>query len=100
MTAGEYSVASAIYNRILEIEPSNSRAAASIGVAYLFLNDLDRGYSQLKKALEMNSQEPIALWNIAGLMHEFNFHKKLATAVKKARAVPKPSLLYPFATRI
>lgn len=100
LDSGDYAMSAAIFRRILEIAPSNSRAQAGLGLAYLYMNDLDHGYDEMKKALKMNTSEPVALWNIAGLMNEFKFQKKRSAAIKKAKAVSKPALLHPFAQKI
>lgn len=100
INAKDYAMAAAIYNRILEIDPKNSRAQSGRGVAFLYMNDLDRAYSELKKSLEIESKDPIALWNISGLMKEFKFEKKFQEYFRKAKQTKKPALIHPYARRL
>ncbi len=94
----QYWLAIAIYNRILEIDEKNSAAIAGIGVCRWYLNDPDQAAEQFKRAIKLNSTEPIAVWNLIGLYNEFGFKGKLKQ-LKSKRTAAKPKLLHPMAKR-
>lgn len=97
---GQYWVAMAIYNRILEIDEKSSAAMAGVGVARLYLNDLDVGADWLKKALKASSGDPTAIWNLSGLYNEFGFKGRVKALAARRTPATKPRLLHPMARRL
>jgi len=91
--------AGGIFARILEIEPTNARAIASIGVASMFSADYDAAYDSFKKALDVDPKDATAIWNLSGLYKQFGFKTKLATYRTRMAGVKPPALLHPFAQR-
>lgn len=96
---GQYWVATAIYNRVLEIDDKNSAAIAGIGLCRWYLNDLDRAAEQFKRAMKLNSSEPVAVWNLVGLYNEFGFKGKIKQLASKRSPGTKPKLLHPMAKK-
>lgn len=96
---GQYWVATAIYNRVLEIDEKNSAAIAGIGLCRWYLNDLDRAAEQFKRAMKISSGEPVAVWNLVGLYHEFGFKGKIKQLASKRAPGTKPKLLHPSAKK-
>ncbi len=97
---GQYWVGMAIFNRILEIDEKNASAMAGVGVARLYLNDLDTGADWLKKSLKASANEPIAVWNLSGLYNEFKFKARGKALAGKRSGVPKPRLMHPMARKL
>ncbi|CAN5536318.1 hypothetical protein BH10BDE1_BH10BDE1_18340 [soil metagenome] len=97
---GQYWVAMAIYNRILEIDDKNAAAMAGIGVCRLYVNDLDAAADWFKKAMKVSSSEPTAVWNLSGLYKEFGFKGRLKVLASKRSSSSKPTLLHPMARRL
>lgn len=95
-------VAQAIYNRILEIDEKNPRAMAGIGVAKLYVNDLDGAAIWFKKALAIDANEPVAVWNLSGLYADFNFTALQKMYASKRAKIPKSKvpLLHPMTKSI
>lgn len=96
---GQYWVASAIYNRLLEIDDKDSAAVAGIGLCYWYLNDRDRAAEQFKRAMKLNPKEPVAVWNLIGLYAEFGFHGKMKQLLRRRLPGAKPRLLHPMAKK-
>lgn len=97
---GQYWVGMAILNRILEIDEKNASAMAGVGVARLYLNDLDTGADWLKKSLKASANEPIAVWNLSGLYNEFKFKARGKALAGKRSSVAKPRLMHPMARKL
>ena len=97
---GQYWVAMAIYNRILEVDEKNADAMAGIGVARMYLNDLDVGADWLKKALKASSGNSTAIWNLSGLYNEFGFKGRVKALAARRAPASKPRLLHPMARRL
>lgn len=97
---GQYWVAMAIYNRILEIDEKNAAAMAGIGVCRLYVNDLDTAADWFRKAIKISSNEPTAVWNLSGLYSEFGFKGRLKALAPKRPSGSKPSLLHPMARKL
>ncbi len=97
---GQYWVAMSIYNRILEIDEKNAAAMAGVGVARLYLNDLDTGADWLKKAMKISSTEPVAVWNLSGLYNEFGFKARAKALAPRRSNATKPRLLHPIARKL
>lgn len=93
--ADQPQTAAGIFSRILEIEPGNSRALASIGVAAMATNEFDSAFDWFKKALDSNPRDATALWNLAELYKEFGFTQKYNSTRAKAKGLPTPKLLRP-----
>lgn len=93
MADGQYWFAIAIWNRMLEIQEGHARAMAGIGVARLFLNDLDAGTDWLKKALKANANEPTAVWNLAQVYQEFGFKTRVQQLNSRKSKLPRPKFL-------
>ena len=92
--------AAGIYARILELDSSNARAIASIGVTSLYLNEPDAAYDSFKKALEIQGAEPTALVNLAGLYKQYGFNSKLGKLRGRMKGVARPRLIHPWAKGI
>lgn len=84
--------AAGIYSRILELDSTNARAIASIGVTQMKLGEPDAAYASYKKALEIDSKEPTALGNLAELYKSFGFNSKLAQLQPRVRAAGRSRL--------
>lgn len=97
---GQYWVAMAIYNRILEIDERSALAMAGIGVSRMYVNDLDTAAGWFKKSMKVSSSEPTAVWNLSGLYKEFGFKSRLKQLASKRPAGSKPSLLHPMAKKL
>ena len=100
MRAGDYAMANAVLSRSLEVDPENAKTIASLGVTYLYMNELDRAHDELKKALDKNASEPTAVWHMAALYHEFSFNKKYSSLHARALKTGKPNLVHPFLKKI
>jgi tetratricopeptide (TPR) repeat protein len=97
---GQYWVAMAIYNRILEVDEKNAAAMAGIGVCRLYVNDLDTAADWFKRAMKISASEPTAVWNLSGLYREFGFKGRLKALASKRPAGSKPALLHPMARKL
>jgi TolA-binding protein len=94
LRSGRSQVAASIYSRILELESGNARALGSQGVAQLQLGQNDAAYQSFNVALEKNSTEAVALYNLASLERHFQFMKNLGALQKKLASVPRPAVVY------
>lgn len=94
--------AMAIYSRILEISPGRADAMAGIGVARLYVNDLEVAAEWLKKSLKQNTSNAVAVWNLSGLYNEFGFKTLVTTLATKRAKAPKNSVqpLHPMALKL
>ena len=68
--------ASSVFLRVLELEPKNARAIASMGIAALYLGELDAAYDWFKKALAIDNRDVTALYGLSGLYKTFGFKRK------------------------
>jgi tetratricopeptide (TPR) repeat protein len=96
MAGDQPQTAMGIFARVLEIEPENARAIASIGVASMSVDELDSAYGSFKQALKINPKESTALWNLAGLYKQFGFTNKLAAMRGQMSGLQAPKLLHPW----
>lgn len=93
MADSQYWFAIAIWTRMLEIQEGHARAMAGIGVARLYLNDLDGGTDWLKRAMKANANEPTAVWNLAQVYQEFGFKSRVQQLNARKAKLPRPKFL-------
>lgn len=66
MVKGEYDMAIANYNKVIELNPKNSASYLSRGLSYFNKRSYDRAVSDYDKAIELAPGESIAYFNRAG----------------------------------
>lgn len=91
LSAKDFPTARLILNRVLELDPKNSRAQGWIGVAFLGMNDLVSAAAAFNECLKMNSREPLGLYGMLGLYRNFQFTTKVQQWAPRLKGIPLPT---------
>lgn len=83
-----YLGAYAVANRMVEIEPKSAQAWADVGVASLYISDLDTALSAFKKSREADPNNGTALRGMVGLFRKFGLQTQMAKIEAQARRAP------------
>lgn len=66
MVKGEYDMAIANYNKVIQLNPKNSESYLSRGLSYFNKKSYEQAVSDFSKSIELDPKEPIAYFNRAG----------------------------------
>lgn len=66
MVKGEYDLAIANYNKVIQLNPKSSESYLSRGLSYFNKKSYEQAVSDYNKAIELDPKEPIAYFNRAG----------------------------------